>query len=193
MLDRKKGSWHWLATNGACWVHNSQCYEHMCFSGAHQAFLWYTAAWWKDTQPTSLFGQLELHQRRTTRKEEAGCHWSEKSCMAVWLDKMKGLISSDNTRQWVVTPNPRTPPLCLHTFHMKLFLKHGLIYCTASAAFDVVCLHCMHSGVPAVCVCLGKHVLGIAANPSTASHWNVSPQGRAVLRYQVEGFHFLSL
>lgn len=57
-----------------------------------------------------------------------------------------------------------------------LFLKHGLICCTASAALGLVCLHCLCSSLLlAVCARLGKHVLGIRANPSRVSHWNVSP------------------
>lgn len=62
-----------------------------------------------------------------------------------------------------MTPKPLAP-----SFTRNFFLrKHGLICRTASATLCLVCLHCMRSSLLlAVCVCLGKHVLGIASNPS---------------------------
>lgn len=113
------------------------------------------------------------------KANEPGCHWSENCSVAAWLEQMKGLISFDNTQQWVMTPKP-TPSRAFTWFRLQLFfLKHGLICCAASATLGLVCLYCMRSSLLlAVCVCLGKHVLGIGANPSRASRWNVSPLRR---------------
>ena len=108
------------------------------------------------------------------RKEnEPGCHWSESCSVAAWLERMKGLISFDNTQQWVMAPQPPAPSRSFVLFHSStfffffFFLKHGLICRAASATLCLVCLHCVRrSLLLAVCVCLGKHVMGIAANPS---------------------------
>lgn len=118
-----------------------------------------------------------------------------RGCLA-WTDERVNLIWQ-HTQQWVMTLKNPLPPVPSYSFSLTLsffFLKHGLICCTASAALGLVCLHCLRGSLLlAVCVRLGKHVLGIRANPSRASHWNVSPLRRCSARYQVEGFHFLSL
>lgn len=153
-------------------------------------------AWWKDAGEFVWWTGTASKKRERRKENEPGCHWSENCSAAAWLEQMKGLISFDNTQQWVMTPKPPTP---LHTFTLfhffSFFLMRGFICRTASATLCLVCLHCMHSSVLlTVCMCLGKHVLWISVNPSRPSRWKVSPpQGPAVLRYQVEEFHFLSL
>lgn len=153
-------------------------------------------AWWKDAGEFVWWTGTASKKRERRKENEPGCHWSENCSAAAWLEQMKGLISFDNTQQWVMTPKPPTP---LHTFTLfhffSFFLMRGFICRTASATLCLVCLHCMHSSVLlTVCMCLGKHVLWISVNPSRPSRWKVSlPQGPAVLWYQVEEFHFLSL
>lgn len=71
-----------------------------------------------------------------------------------------------------MAPQPPAPSRSFVLFHSStffffFFLKHGLICRAASATLCLVCLHCVRrSLLLAVCVCLGKHVMGIAANPS---------------------------
>lgn len=136
-------------------------------------------AWWKDAGEFVWWTGTASKKRERRKENEPGCHWSENCSAAAWLEQMKGLISFDNTQQWVMTPKPPTP---LHTFTLfhffSFFLMRGFICRTASATLCLVCLHCMHSSVLlTVCMCLGKHVLGISVNPSWPSCWKVSPPG----------------
>lgn len=40
-----------------------------------------------------------IKEKERRKENEPGCHWSENCSMAAWLERMKGLISFDNTQQ----------------------------------------------------------------------------------------------
>lgn len=80
-------------------------------------------------------------------------------------------------------------------FSFMIFLSIALICCIAFAAL-LVRLYCTPGSLLRVGhMCQGKHVLGIAVDPSLVSCYAEMflPQGLTVPRYQVEELHFLSL
>lgn len=98
-------------------------------------------------------------KEKARRKESGpGCRWSENCSMAAWHEQMKGLISFDNTQQWVMTPKPPTPScvffFCCFTcnffsppWSMALFAVQPLLHSTLFAFIVCAAAGCL----PSVC------------------------------------------
>lgn len=126
----------------------------------------------------SLFAGPKLHQRKREKKGECArlsLKWEQFHACLVWTDERVNLIWQHTTMSNDSKASHSLPYFCTISFS-TFSLKRGLICCTASAAPCLFCLHCMrYSLLLTVCVRLGKHILGIATNPSQPSWWNVSP------------------
>lgn len=91
-----------------------------------------------------------IKEKERRKENEPGCHWSENCSMAAWLEQMKGLISFDNTQQWVMTPklpSPSEPSRCF----TRDFLLEAWPYLLDSLCYTLPCLHPLYAQQPAAC------------------------------------------